>query len=414
MFRYVLIMAAVMPLSAETADYYLKLALENNARLAAERALSVAAGADHRRESVFNDNPELMVGFMNVPVNSFPALNRDSMSNFSVGISQRIALPWESHYRKTAAELRAQSSGINLEIQKSALRFEVKERLNAIRFFEERSRNLADAKKLVTATMRVLAVPRKESRNTAGQILEARAALATIENDILANGYELERAWLELESLCGRALERNATEILPQWALLPAELPAVAEGEIRRTFLYLKAESEVRATHAMLSLSRAALFPEVKVQAAYMFRQVVPGVSMGDDMVSVSASTPLPLFYPLKNRHDIDGQEQRVKAAEQLLSDTERQITAQLGAERAKFRALVASVNNYAHAILPAHISAHRSHLANINLMGGSAAEALIAYRMYLTAGEERLKQLREAHTALHRIEYLTSHGEKQ
>ena len=209
MFRnFFLPMILCLPLAAESKDYYLKLALDNNARLNADRQLNAAAESDHRRESTFNDNPELMVGLMNVPVNTFPALNRESMSNFSVGISQRIALPWESHYRKAAAELRAATSGISLEIQKAALRFEVLEKLNAVKFYEERGKNLVDAKKLITATMRVLSVPRKEARNTAGQILEARAALATVENEILNNGYELEKAWIDLEALCVQRLTR--------------------------------------------------------------------------------------------------------------------------------------------------------------------------------------------------------------
>lgn len=411
--RIVLLTFLTLPLAAESKDYYLKLALENNARLNAERQLNAAAESDHRRESTFNDNPELMVGMMNVPVNTFPALNRDSMTNFSVGISQRIALPWESHYRKAAAELRAATSGINLEIQKAWLRFEVFEKLNAVKFYEERGKNLTDAKKLVTATMRVLSVPRKEARNTAGQILEARAALATVENEILNNGYELEKAWIDLDALCGQALPRTAGDpAFADWQNLPAQTTFADRETLRSTFLYRKAESEVRAQQAMLSLSRSSLFPEVKVSAAYMFRQTVPGMSQGEDMVSLSASTPMPLFYPLKNKHEIEGQDRRLKAAEQMLNETERQLIAQIAAEGAKLKALIASVNNYAHAILPAHISAHRSHLANINLMGGSAAEALIAYRMYLTAGEERLKQIREAHTAIHRLQYLTAKGE--
>ncbi len=414
MFRLFLLLIIVnLPLAAESTDHYLKLALENNARLNAERQLNAAAESDHRRESTFNDNPELMVGLMNVPVNTFPALNRDTMSNFSVGLSQRIALPWESHYRKAAAEMRATTSDINLEIQKAALRFDVLEKLNAIQFYEERDKNLNDAKKLVSATMRVLSVPRKEARNTAGQILEARAALATVENEILNNGYELEKAWIDLEALCGQTLQRlGGDAAFADWQNLPDKITVTDTAALRATFLYRKAESEVRAQQAMLSLSRSSLFPEVKVSAAYMFRQTVPGNNMAEDMVSVSASTPMPLFYPLKNKHEIEGQDRRLKAAEQMLTDTERQLGAQIAAENARLRALIASVNNYAHAILPAHISAHRSHLVNINLMGGSAAEALIAYRMYLIAGEERLKQIRDAHTAIHRLEYLTAKGE--
>ncbi|HNJ64908.1 MAG TPA: TolC family protein [Turneriella sp.] len=410
--RYLIfVLLLTSPLLSQESEYYLNLALQNNARLAAERQLASAAQSDHARESMFLENPELMLGLMNVPVNTFPALNRDSMSNFSVGITQRIALPWEAHYRKAAAELRATTSGLNLELQQAALRYEVMEKLNAIRFYIEREKNLSDAKKLISATMRILAVPRKEARNTAGAILEARAALATAENDLLNNTYELEKAWLDLEALCGTKLNRaEGAGILAAWDKVSAT-SAEPASDLKKSLIYRKAEGEVRAQQAMLSLSRSALFPEVKVSAAYMFRQSVPGSSMAEDMVAVSASTPLPVFYPLKNKHEVDGQEKRLQAAERMLTDTERQLEAQVAAETVRLKTLLASAENYARAILPAHSSAHRSHLANINLMGGSAAEALIAYRMYLTAGEERLRQIREAHSALFKIEYLRAQG---
>ena len=78
--------AAVTSAEARNVDYYFDLALKNNARLAADRSLAAAAQGDYRKESVFNENPELMLGLMNVPVNTFPALNKEQMSSFSVGV----------------------------------------------------------------------------------------------------------------------------------------------------------------------------------------------------------------------------------------------------------------------------------------------------------------------------------------
>lgn len=413
--RYLFIFClAVSSLAAEDIDYYLQLAAKRNAQLGAERQLTAAAQSDHARESVFSENPEFMFGFMNVPVNSFPALNRDSMSNVSVGISQRIALPWESHYRKTAAAVRAETSAVNLQLREAALRFEVLERINAIHFFTERARNLNDAKKLIAATIRILAVPRKEARNTAGAILEARASMSTVDTELLNNNYELEKAWLDLEALCGETLDHTKIPgTAAAWESVQ-QPPAQQENEVRHTLVYQKAEGELRAQQAMAALSKAALFPEVKVSAAYMFRQTVPGMSTGDDMVSLSASTPIPVFYPLKNKHEIEGQEHRLRAAEQMLEETRRQLAARIAAERIRLTNLVRSAEDYARTILPAHSSAHRSHLTNINLAGGSPAEALLAYRMYLNAGEERLRQLRDANSARNRLEYLLAHGVKK
>lgn len=414
MFRIVsLIACALTAISAESSEFYVELALKHNSEISAARSLSAAALSDYQKESTFKENPELMVGLMSVPVSTFPALNRDTMSNFSVGITQALALPWESHYRKSAAKAGAEKSAVELSIQKAVLVYAVREKLNEIQFREARAKNLLDAKKLITATLKALAVPRKDARNVAGQILEAQASLASSENDITQNNFELEKAWLELEALCGQKLARDgAASLTAHWAHIEFIHRTPGVYDIKQTLIYKKAAIEVEREQAMLSLSRSTLFPEVKLSASYMVRRPVPGMGVPEDMVSISASTPLPFFYPLKDRHAIDAQEHRLKAAEAMLEESGRKLNLEIAVEEAKIKALTASIENFSKHILPAHASAHRSHLTNVNLAGGSAAEALIAYRMYISAGEERLKELREVHSALNRFEYLTTQGD--
>lgn len=288
------------PVVAGDADYYLRLAFEKNARLAVESRLADAAQNDASKESVFSANPEMSLGLMNVPANSFPALNRDTMSGVSFGISQKLALPWEAHYRKEASTWRAKNAQLSALLQKASLRYEVREKFNAVLFFTQRMKNLENAKKLIVATLRILSVPRKDARNTAGQILEARASLASAENDILENAYELEKAWLELSVLCGTTLEKNiADTTLLEWDNL-SSLKISDTKDSKSTLLYKKVEQELRREQALVSLSKATLFPEVTLSASYLLRQKIPGSTMTDDMVSVAASMPIPLFYSAK------------------------------------------------------------------------------------------------------------------
>ncbi|HRP69995.1 MAG TPA: TolC family protein [Turneriella sp.] len=411
--RYLIYIFAIFisPLVAADAGTYFQIALEKNARLAEEAQLAAATREEHLRESIFNNNPELSVGLMNVPTRTFPAINRDSMSGLSVGISQRLALPWEAHFRKAEAEWRATNAALAVELQKAVLRYDVYEKFNAVLFYTKRAKNLANTKRLIVATLKVLSVPRKDARNIASQILEARASLATQENTILENEYELEKAWLDLSALCGQNLERRSGEdALKAWEDLSL-LTLPKSEDITAALLYKKSAQEVNTAEAMASLARASTFPEVTLSASYLFRQQVPGSSMNDDMISVAASTPFPFFYSLKNRHDIAAINNRVEAARAHLLETERQLTAQIAAEKTRFHALVKAAENSTKAILPAHSSAHHSQLTTLNLTGSSAAEALIAYRMYLTADEEHLKQVRDAHAAFHRLHYLLAGG---
>src|SRR5262245_4600712 len=104
-----LLQSAVTAILAEPLAFFQKTALETSPRLRAANANAAMAKSAHLKESVFKENPDLMVGVMNVPVNTFPALNRDQMSGFVVGVSQKLALPWEDHYRKAQGARRAEA-----------------------------------------------------------------------------------------------------------------------------------------------------------------------------------------------------------------------------------------------------------------------------------------------------------------
>jgi hypothetical protein len=69
--------------------------------------------------------------------------------------------------------------------------------------------------------------------------------------------------------------------------------------------------------------------------------------SAGDNMLTLYASTPLPVFYPLKNKHEIDAQAEKVKYSEQILRDTELTLESAWKSEVLKTESLRRSVENY-------------------------------------------------------------------
>lgn len=396
--------------SAEPVDYYLKLARENSPRLGAQRANAAAAKSNYLKESVFKENPDLMIGLMNVPVNSFPALNRDQMSGFVVGVSQKIALPWEDHYRKESSRQRAEFEERDKDLLFANLGWEVSEKYNSLHYVYHRHASLKDARALLKSNLNIMARSIKLQKNIVPQILEARANLTTLDNEIILTEYEIEKLWLELEALCGTTFAHElSTEDKKIWLLGFMELKTPEGFAVTENLQYRKMRSEADAQLAMLSLSKSSLFPEVTLNAAYIVRQPVPGMSNGDNMVTVSASTPLPVFYPLKNRHEIEAQSEKVKYAEQILRETQLQLESAWRSEKLKLDALRRTIENYTNSILPAHSSAHKAHLATATAQGMGITDALQAYQMYVSANQERLKVIRDYYSAYHKLQFLSS-----
>jgi len=395
-------------------NYYQRLALEKSPRLRAQFSNAAAARSNYLKESVFKENPDLMIGLMNVPVNSFPALNRDQMSGFVVGVSQKIALPWEDHYRKESARQRAEFEDRDKELLIASLSWEIAEKFNSLHYAYHRHANLKESRALLKNSLNVLNNSVRRERNIVPQILEARASLTTIDNEIISAEFEIEKLWLEFEALCGSPLthefsagEKNA------WLADFIPLTAAEDFSVMDNLQYRKMRSEADAQLAMLSLSKSSLFPEVTINAAYAVRQPIPGMSSGDNMVTISATTPLPLFYPLKNKHEIEAQGERVKYAEQILRETELQVKTAWQSEKLRLVSLRRTIENYTKSILPAHSAAHKTHLATATAQGSGVTEALQAYQLYVSASQERLKSIRDYYSAFYRLQFLSAGTKK-
>lgn len=409
--------AALIRVSAEPLAFYQKTALESSPRLRAAEANAAAAKSNYLKESVFKENPDLMLGVMNVPLNTFPALNQDQMSGFVVGVSQKIALPWEDHYRKASSRQRAESEERDRDLITASLTWEIAEKYNTLQYSYHRLDSLREARSIMRSNLNILARSVKLQKNIVPQILEAKANLALIENDALQLESEIERLWLDFEILCGQKLTHSFSDGERQaWLndFMTLEMPA--PFVLAENLQYRKMRAAADAELAMLSLSKSSLFPEVTVSAAYLMRQpvTVGGMqSAGDNMLTLYASTPLPVFYPLKNRHEIDAQAEKVKYSEQILRDTALTLESAWKSEVLKAEAFRRSVENYTKSILPAHSSAHKAHLATSAAQGMGVSEALVAYQMLVTSTQQRLSLVRDFYSAYNRLQFLSAKGAK-
>lgn len=414
--RYAIVFLGFLTLGHETIfaqplDYYKQLAQANSPRLKAQQANAAAAESTYLKESVFKENPDFMIGLMNVPVNTFPALNREAMSGFVVGVSQKIAFPWESNYRKASSRYRAEAEARDQDLLNANLIWELSEKFNLLQYSYHRLASLKEGRAIMRNNLNILARSVKLQKNIVPQILEAKANLALLENELITLEFEIEKAWLELETLCGAKVTHEfSDEEKKHWSGDLSGIQIPEKFSVADNLQYRKMRSEADAQLAMLSLSKASLFPEVTLSGQYAFRQQVPGqASMGDNMVSVYVSTPLPVFYPLKNKHEIDAQAEKVKYAEQILNETALTLEAAWKSETLKIESLRRTIDNYTKSILPAHSSAHKAHLATATAQGMGIGDALAAYQLVITSTQERLKMIRDFHSSYYRLQFLTA-----
>ncbi|MBS0618142.1 MAG: TolC family protein [Spirochaetes bacterium] len=403
-------------LSSEAASLgeYRRVAKANSPRLKIKEANAAAAKDAHLQESFAKANPDLTLGIMNAPLATFPAINRDSMSGIFVGVSQKLALPWEDHYRKAAAAGRAESDAREAAIAAATLDWELGEKYNALIYSIERRAILNAGKEIMRSNLAVLSRSIKRQANIVPQILETKANLTLIENDLINIDFEIERLFLELDTLCGVTVDRTLTAAERKaWLAENDELAQDFKFEISKNLQYRRLRADVDAQTAMLSLSKSSLFPEVTLNASMLMRQQLVSASGtmagGDNLFSVSATTPLPIFYSAKNRHEIDAQRERLRAAEETLREATLTLENSWKTEILRRDALAKAIDNYTHSIVPAHASAHKTHLATATAQGMGVGEALAAYQMVVKSSEERLKLIRDLHSTLYKLEFLAA-----
>jgi len=393
---------------------YRRIAKENSPRLKIKEANAAAAKSAHLQESFVKANPDLTLGIMNTPLTTFPAINRDSMSGITIGISQKLALPWENHYRKAVAAERAASESRETALVAATLDWEIGEKYNALVYSAERRAILKAGKEIMRSNLAVLSRSIKRQANIVPQILETKANLTLIENDLLNIDFDIERLFLELDTLCGVTVDRALTTAERKaWLAENDDLPQTFKFEIATNLQYRRLRADVDAQTAMLSLSKSSLFPEVTLNASMLMRQQLVSsagtMAGGDNLFSVSATTPLPIFYSAKNRHEIDAQHERLRAAEETLREAALSLENSWKTEILRRAALLKAIDNYTHSIVPAHASAHKTHIATATAQGTGVGEALAAYQMVIKSSEERLKLIRDLHSTLFKLEFLAA-----
>ena len=336
-------------------------------RAAAARERAVAAGQ--------LPDPELKLGVTNVPVDTADAwrLNRDSMTQTTVGLSQDIPLPGKRTLRAQVESLNALSDEAQLAAIRRAVRrdaglayLDLLHPHHAAALVKEQ---IAEAD-LASKTVRI--AYRTGQRGQA-DVLATRANLAMLEDKAASYEQQLDVARENLQRWIG-----NAADVVPEEPAAPP-LPPLADllASLAKHPELIAADRSIDRAEAEKQLAKKARQPDLNVEVDYGYR------SDYSDMVSLQVGIPLPLFTHQRQDRGIAAAQAELDAEQAQRDDLGRRLAAQLAANYREWQALSTRIERFDRDVLPP--------------LSGRVDAALADYR----AGSGRLDAVLDARQAL-------------
>ncbi len=396
--------------NAENASYYLAIAFKNSPLLKSQMHRSDAAREFYLKESFFSRNPLFSASYSNVPISQWPALDKHPMSGISIGIAQYLATPWEAHYRKSAVYQAFLSEKESVEDARNMLALQVQSTYHHI-FFLQRKKIILE-KNLLTLNdiLRVAESMVMVNRMSSTHLLKLRADRATLSTTIIEVEGAIAGAQSEMDKLCGKTLAWNIpAEEVNGWMQqkvpdTPADFNYTQHPHYRKMKILYEAQ---KATH---QLEKAKLSPGVTLGFEYRIREEIPMRDDGEDFISFKASTPLPLFYPLTDRHRINAAADKERELKELLRKVQIELTTRWSGEKRNYLKLKDALSKFQNEVLPGYLAAYKGQLASLSAGNVNLLDVLDAYRRYLGASMDEARLHRDLMISALRLNYLLHH----
>lgn len=348
--RFALIIALLAaPLTAGAA-----LTLADAERLALERApwfqhhrTNVSAAAERVEYEGRLPDPQLTVGFVNVPTTSYN-LRSEDMTMTNVGVRQQFP-PGDT------LALRTQRARQELSREEARLEMEKRNLLRQVRqtwfdlFFVNRALALAGESR--TVQQRLLDDAEARYRAAAGaqaEALAARQALARLDDRIAMLRAQRAR-W---QALLARWIQEAAFGDFP--SALPAPAPLPDNFDHTRHPEWLASRAGLEAAQTDVALARQEYKPGFMVDVSWGLRRPNLDGAERADLFSALVTVDLPIFRAKRQDRRLAEKQAAEAAARYESEDKRRELEAGYRAARAEYDALAERVQIFAGRVVPA------------------------------------------------------------
>jgi cobalt-zinc-cadmium efflux system outer membrane protein len=329
-----------------------------------EKAQITAAAKEAIRPAGALDNPEVSLGFLSIPTDTF-ALNQVDMTQApEIGIKQKFPFPGKRRLRSEVAEE-----------QSKAEEFSQQDKVNEIRSRVIQgywNLSLAYAGYDITQKDKELwqqVVEVAQTRYAVGQgmqadVLQAQVELGNYLDRLLQYHQREESIIADLNAL--RSRPPNTTIARPQ------PLKARPFNLNLDTLLRLAAEhpqlqalkSQIAKQEKAVQLAHKDFLPDFGVGVAYGFRENTQAGMIRPDFFSGTVSLDLPIWWKAKQKPKLREQEARKNAAESAYQSTWNQIAAAIKDRFATLQRLSQQIQLYGQGIIPQARQAAEASLA--------------------------------------------------
>jgi outer membrane protein TolC len=214
-----------------------------------------------------------------------------------------------------------------------------------------------------------------------------------------------------MENLTKTRPQKNFVEAFP---LKPVEIEIPGMFQPENHPVYKNASSMLKLAEAKKRNEVAKYFPSISLGAEYMLREPVSGNSMsGEDMISISVTAPLPLYFAIKETQKVKAADEGIQKAQQDLARARLGLETSWKGEHDMAVSLLEVYQRFTSEVLPKYLASYRAQLGSFSSATVSLIDVLDAYRDYLEASVREAAVYRDLQKSIAMLKYLEGKNEK-
>ncbi len=391
---------------AQSLDNLIKTGFSHSPLLKSKTEQTKMAKESYHKESIFIDNLRFSYNHRNVPITSWPALDKHAMSGQHFKISQKLALPWESNYRKSNLMKHYLSQREKEKDSKRVLQYEISRFFHQLHFQYRKADLLRQSKDSLHQIAKISRTLVAVNKMSSSQVLKIEADISILESQTLETEAMISQSQAKIERLCGIKINWQ-TKKSKLWLKKSKAVQIPSTMNVQAHPLFHSMKLKVEAAQARYAHEKAKLLPEISLSVGYTLRKGVADTDAGDDFLSFEASVPLPLYYPLKEKHSIAAAKHSLQAIQEELKDLQLFLKSSWEAETKQTKNLLEAYQNFEREALPKYLAAYKTQLKSLATGRIGLREILDSYRKYLDVSIQQAQFFVSLQQSLARLIYL-------
>lgn len=312
----------------------------------AQRRTNVAAASERAVYEGRLPDPQLTIGAVNVPADSFN-LREENMTMQMIGIRQSIPPGDTLNLRERRAQKEVSREEAQLEIERRALVKKVRQLWLELYMQERAIRTMEESRALQAHALAAAEGRYRAAQEPQQAVLRTRQMLARLDERLLMMKAQTQ----SLRAQLTRWLEDASSDPLPTD---PPGLPALpANFDVTQHPVWLAAQVGLEIAQSNVDIARQEYKPGMMFELSYGIRQAAPNGMQRSDMVTALVTFDLPIFRGKRQDRRLAEKQSLETAARLEADDMRRDLESMYRAARAEHAALQDRVRVFEERLVP-------------------------------------------------------------